>query len=509
MKNYYINKLQTEDIKPLLQDYCNEHYIPFLKNSDRRKQRERYKKLVTEQDKQEAINKFVKKYTNRIYILLSSLYDPDNTEGSYHFDWYFREQSCKWQQDILSIEHRKFLLKFCYKNRLIERDNRDGEKYVSPNAGLAYTRCYKYRVNPKYYRDEHTWQKRFRLRITKKYFDSLNNKKKAKYKEENTKPKPSEFGLQRKEHFDEWVLDEDRLPEDLLPVAEDYKKQKKFYTDNSYKEGRDYHNNNLADKRLRPFMRHISEPKGTEHQIVELSNSFQYFLSTVLVEEMDLSKKELEQVNYMGQVLHQISKKSKKELIDVFVDALRDKDSLKMFYWTLDLFFDLKYKYGLDIDTKTNLIEFEDQKRRQLTLYVLMSLAGITYDVLMEFDPDTTDRSKFKKDISTMINKSNEYNWKRFGVDEIYMDYFIEVYRVMMKWKEYHHKNLGHIMSQFESKFIHSYEEKLLTHDIPFMNIFDGIMVNKDIALNLLTKMAKGSKEKYGMTAPLKLDAVA
>lgn len=495
MKYYYINKIQTLNVGKLFKDYCNEHYIPFLESSRKKKFKKRFKKLETEQDKQRAIDKFVRMNEYRIHILLSSLYAPSLNKGCRWTEAYYMEQSSRYQQDILTIEYRKFFISFGINAKLIGKDILNN--YVSLNAGLPYTRCYRYRVCPELYNSHHKWQKNYRLRLPDKFYDSLLNKDKAKYNTTNTKPKPSEFGLKMNEYFKKWKLDEESIPEELYPYLEKYHKQD-FLTDNYYKEGRFYHPLNLMKKELRKYLYHID--KNEEYQIVEISNSHQYFFSTYLVGVMELGKEQIAQVNSIGEMLQEVAKKRKKELCRDFASVIKNK-TLSEFYRLLE------FKYKTDLNT--DLIEFEDEERRQLTIYVLMAILGITYDVLMEFTPNSTDRNQIKREVSMMLNKGNEYNWSAYGVDRIYIDYFYEVYKVIMTFKKYHHSNFGIKMSKFESEFIRTYEKELYNDDIMFLDIFDGIMVSKDIAPDLLTKMANGSKKKYGLTAPLKIDAVA
>ena len=464
--------------KQLFKSYCQDHYLPFLK--DFKPLQYKYDKYKDDLDK--GIDKLVnynnELIINRIKLFLSRLYVPTLRYDSSYNKFYlltwnnYQNQLASKQADILSNNYRKFIINFLKKYDLIIVD----EFYYSlEDEQFAGSKSKGYSLHPKLYSSVDVDVTTDQLTIPKNVYNAFNGiGEKYKHKFDNY---PDEV-LEIKDMLQGWNLDNEAIPEELKESnrskIEAYQEPERWFTYSGHGSRVHCQTGNLPTE-LRPYLKY-DDSEVDNFIMFDISNGQPFFLSILMIRELlNLNDEEL-------QLLHdfclQLQLKGNKEFIANELSKLI-LHVRKQPYEVDEFLKNVGEKYN-DIPIKEELHQLFEDHSQQVLLWCIMASSGCFYEVMQKGSNGMFEtREDLKDGFTSVLNYNNEMFTELSNHDLlVYLNNcFPEIYDYIKRLKGNEYRNYAHQTNLIESKFMIKYlAQELLISNIPFVPIHDGIM---------------------------------
>lgn len=499
------------DIEKLFTEYSQREYIPFLQESDNDIFIKRLRDMV---DEDQAISTFVRDNVDRIWIFLDKHYKKkfhyDNTYNKwlaftnkipYHFE------SAETQHSYLSRLYRIFILEFMYEFDLAQKSDLN---YISPNAiNTDKTRPYAYRLHPRLYASDVEWIS-FRLELNAKIYNSYKGIGDKKFIDQ-INFEYSDTVKAIKEHNKQWDLDYKSIPEGYDGEIGTYDiKKMKGYFDQSHRDLRLQTPEIEMKSELRKFLYH-GDNIGQVNKMVDITNAQPFLFGTLLLIEMDLDDHTIDEIDKLGIILSNIINSSNKsKFIDVLSklierDIFEPTDFNQIFDELVQLRPALK-----SLDKQVISEAFNTDKYRDYLTYILLTQAGLIYDVVSKYIDSNCTRSEFKKSFNATFNLKKDQFDKDYGVQRFFRIYMNDFYKYLVMFRKNSYKNYWYQITRMESNLMIEHVcKELLQKDIPFVLVHDGILVEESYALQVKHSIQKHCRSTYGLTAPVDIKGYA
>lgn len=482
MGKYQSVTIPDEPYKQLFKSYCQDEYLPFLK--DFKPLQYKYDKYKNDLDKgiEKLVNYNDELIINRIKLFISRLYVPTLRYDSSYNKWIllgwnkdnYQEQMASKQADILSNNYRKFIINFLKDEDLILVDP---FYYSLEDEQFAGSKSKGYSLHPRLYSSVDVDVSTEQLTIPKNVYNAFNGiGEKHKHKFDNY---PDEV-LEIKEMLKNWYLDEQSIPDELKEhnrdKIEDYKdNQNRWFTYSGHGSRVHSQTANLPTE-LRPYLKYEGA-EFDDFKMFDISNGQPFMLSILMIRELlNLNDDELKLLHDFCLQLQLVGNKDfKSDEFSKLILHVRKQP------YEVDVFLkNIRNKFS-DVTIDKQLAQLFKDHSKQILLWCIMSASGCFYESMLKGSNGMFESREDIKDAFTSVLNYNNEMFSDLNSDDLLVylnNCFPEIYKYLkaMKGKEY--RNYAHQTNLIESKFMIKYlSQNLLDDNIPFVPIHDGIMI--------------------------------
>jgi hypothetical protein len=255
------------------------------------------------------------------------------------------------------------------------------------------------------------------------------------------------------------------------------------------------------------------DSKDEKYAVADISNCTHFLFADMLLDSLNLSDYELEQLDKLGKKIRSNSfeKDQIKHLLIKLIQPVHSKNKVDI----RDVLGEL-FNYVIMDEVNENLLidllSTPNRKNRERLTYTLLSISGMFYEVLMDkfgydTDHESKSRTKFKKRLAALLNDKIKHMFIPNGIYDEFLKYFPKIFFKIVDRKKNDYRNLGfHITRKETVLMVENVAKELLDENIQFIHLYDGIIINKDLVEDVAERIRTKSKEMFNLTAPVSIE---
>jgi hypothetical protein len=255
------------------------------------------------------------------------------------------------------------------------------------------------------------------------------------------------------------------------------------------------------------------DSKDEKYAVADISNCTHYLFADMLLDSLNLSDYELEQLDKLGKKIRSNSfeKDQIKHLLTKLIQPVYSKNKVDI----RDVLGEL-FNYVIMDEVNENLLidllSTSNRKHRERLVYSLLSISGVFYEVLMDkfrynTDHEAKNRYEFKKSLASLLHCEKDDMYIPNGVYDKFRNYFPKIFYKIKDRKKNDYRNLGfHITRKETALMVENVAKELLDENKQFIHLYDGIIINNDMVENVAERIRTKSKEMFNLTAPVSIE---